>query len=255
MNRTDLACEVTPSEGITSEFSLVGSVEISKIVITAAGLTKPPGSYYTLFCPDMETEDEISALSQTLIQILPDTKNLKILVVGLGNENITPDSLGVRSAGKVLATGHLKKASRNEFDELGLREVYVVAPGVMAQTGLESVEFLKLLADGIKPDCLIVIDSLACGERSRLGSTIQLTDTGISPGSGVKNERKEFSQSVFGVPVVAVGVPTVIDINEDLLVPRNIDVLINHFARIISAAFNKVLNPNLDESDIEKLLI
>jgi len=232
MNRTDLACETGTKQG---------------------------GHYVTLHCEKNEAPEEITALTKAIKQFLPDLTDKKTLVVGLGNENITPDSLGVRTAGKVLATAHLKKADehevRREFAELGLSEVYVIAPGVMAQTGLESAELIKSVADSIKPDCIIAVDSLACNSRERLGTTIQVTDTGISPGSGVKNERKEFSRSVFGVPIVAVGVPTVIDINKDMLVPRNIDVIINHYARVISGAINRTLNPGLDESEIEQLLM
>jgi spore protease len=226
MSRTDLACEIG---------------------------TNPGGNYITLYCDQPDTNEEIRALTRAVTQLLPDKNHRRTLVVGLGNENITPDSLGVRAAGKVLATAHF--TGHDEFEELGLQEVYVMQPGVMAQTGLETAEYVRLIAKAINPDCLVVIDSLACSERKRLGRTIQVTDTGISPGSGVKNERKEFSQVVFGVPVIAVGVPTVIDMNNDMLVPRDIDVIVNHFARVISGAVNRALNPNLDESEIERLLI
>jgi spore protease len=129
----------------------------------------------------------------------------------------------------------------------------------MAQTGLESAEQIRLIAAGIKPDCLIAVDSLACSERERLARTIQVTNTGISPGSGVKNERKEFSRAVFGVPVIAIGVPTVIEQRHAgeaalLLVPRDIDTVISHYSRVISDALNRVLNPMLDESEIAELL-
>jgi spore protease len=179
-NRTDLACETGKKTG---------------------------GDYATIYCPDMDADEEIHELSRIITGFLPKIHNLKTLVAGLGNENITPDSLGVRAAGKVLATSHFK--GHSEFNELGLKEVYVITPGVMAQTGLESAQLVKFISDSVRPDCLIVIDSLACRARERLGATIQVTDAGISPGSGVKNERKELSRDVFGIPVIAVGVPTV----------------------------------------------
>jgi spore protease len=255
MNRTDLAHEIASNSGICSENSTIGTIRTVRVAVESRGIGKPVGDYYTLFCPEREIEDEINALFLTISPLLPDKRKRKSLVVGLGNENITPDSLGSRAAGKVLATAHFADSMREEFDELGLQEVYVITPGVMAQTGLDSADYLKLISDSVQPDCMIVIDSLACSERERLGRTIQVTDTGISPGSGVKNERKEFSRDVFGFPVIAVGVPTVIDVGEDMLVPRDIDVIVNHFARVISAGVNRALNPALDESEIEQLLM
>jgi spore protease len=231
---------------------------------------KPDGNYITLFCVNRDAAQDIAALTEALHKILPDSltspeNRCKTLVAGLGNENITPDSLGVRTVAKVLATGHFASNSelRGEFDELGLSEVYAVAPGVMAQTGFETAEQLRFLTDGIRPDCLIVIDSLACNSVERLATTIQLTDTGISPGSGVHNNRREISRATFGIPVVAIGVPTVIDWQGEsrdtsepfMVVPRNIDIIISHYARVISAAINKTLNPELDESEIEGLLM
>jgi spore protease len=221
--------------------------------------TKPTGNYLTLFCEERNATEDTNKLIKALNEILPDLEGSKILVAGLGNENITPDSLGVRTAGKILATAHFKSTNEHEvnqeFHELGLREVYVIQPGVMAQTGLESAVQLKLIANGIKPDFLIVIDSLACSAYERLATTIQVTDTGIAPGSGVKNERKEISHDVFGVPVIAIGVPTVIDHQEMMLVPRDIDLIVAHYAKVISGAVNLTLNPALDESEIEQLLM
>jgi spore protease len=231
---------------------------------------KPQGNYATLFCEQLDSVHDIAALTGALNDILPDIGGKKVLVAGLGNDNITPDSLGVRTVAKVLATGHFANNAelRGEFDELGMNEIYVVAPGVMAQTGFETAEQLRFIADGIQPDCLIVVDSLACNSTERLTRTIQVTDTGISPGSGVSNNRREISPKTFGIPVVAIGVPTVIDLNSLLkdvesnekpndicmVVPRNIDIIINHYARVISAAINRVLNPKLDESEIESLM-
>jgi spore protease len=238
---------------------------------------KPSGNYVTLFCEEFDTPQDIAALTDALHKVLPpgfDAADKKTLIVGLGNANITPDSLGVRAASKVLATGHFcaNPELQEEFDELGMRNVCVVTPGVMAQTGFETADGLRYIADGIRPDCIIVIDSLACSSVERLAKTIQLTDTGISPGSGVANNRREISAQVFGIPVIATGVPTVIDWLHGqkptrdvhtpghdesplMVVPRNIDVIINHYARVISSAINRVLNPGLNESEIEGLLM
>jgi spore protease len=225
---------------------------------------KPDGNYVTLFCEELDARADTAALTDALREIIPVIADKKFLIAGLGNENITPDALGVRAAAKVLATGHFASnaALHNEFTELGMSEIYVIAPGVMAQTGFETAEQLRYLVRGIKPDCMIVIDSLACSSVERLTTTIQLTDTGISPGSGVQNNRKEISQTTFGIPVIAIGVPTVIDWQGEtkcgspfMVVPRNIDVVINHYARVISAAINGALNPGLDESEIEQLMM
>ena len=215
MVRTDLAYEIAPENGLKLSEESIGAIDITRVAVTdraSESVGKPAGDYVTLFCPDRETRDEANALFLTISHLLPDIKKRRTLVVGLGNESITPDSLGVRTAKRVLATAHFnndKFGVKSDFDELGLGEVYVIEPGVMAQTGLDSSEHVKYISDSVNPDCLIVIDSLACGERERLGTTIQVTDTGISPGSGVKNERKEFSRDIFGVPVIAVGVPNV----------------------------------------------
>ncbi|MCL1881539.1 MAG: GPR endopeptidase [Oscillospiraceae bacterium] len=227
---------------------------------------KPQGNYETIFCKELDTEKDIAALTEVLSKMLPElSHNQKILVAGLGNENITPDSLGVRAVNKVLATGHFASnvELKNEFVELGMKEVYSITPGVMAQTGIETSQQLQFIAKGIRPDCLLVVDSLACNSTQRLGTTIQLTDTGISPGSGVQNNRLEISQKIFGVPVIAIGVPTVIDWQEEslisgepfMVVPRNIDIIVNHYARVISAAINRTLNPGLNESEIECLMM
>jgi spore protease len=212
-----------------------------------------------LHCEDSFIRDEkleVEALSEVLRGFIPE--HGRILVAGLGNENITPDSLGVRAASRVVATAHFKNS--DEFRDLGMREVYVVETGVLAQTGMESGEQLKFIADGIKPDMAVIIDSLACAETERLGRTIQITDTGIAPGSGVGNARREVSRKTLGVPVVAIGVPTVIDWQggdgepEPLMVtPRDIDAVINHYAKIIAKALNKVLIPSLTEGEIERL--
>jgi spore protease len=264
INRTDLASELV-SDGISHKKN-----RISGLLLTETRLGennpfgKPAGIYTTLHCDSLLGRDEIAeteALAQVLGSLIPQTG--KILLAGLGNANITPDSLGVRAASHIVATAHLSEA--DEFRELGMREIYVTEPGVLAQTGMESGTQLKFIADGVKPDMVVVIDSLACAEPERLGRTIQVTDTGIAPGSGVGNMRREISRRTLGIPTVAVGCPTVIDLsslapevgkileNEAMVVPRDIDSMINHFAKVISKALNSVLIPALSEAEIEKL--
>ena len=255
MNRTDLAHEIASESGLSVEETILGGMKITRVVIDErAGekAKKPKGAYITLHCHEKPQKNESTVLCQVLAKMLSEFKSEKVLVTGLGNNNITPDSLGVRTAARILATAHFK--SLRDFAELGLREVYTIEPGVMAQTGLESAEQLRFVADGIKPDCLIVIDSLACNERERLARTIQVTDSGIAPGSGVKNERKEFSAKTFNVPVIAIGVPTVMDWDGFMVVPKDIDSIISRYTKTISSAVNHALNPNLDDEEIESLL-
>lgn len=272
MNRTDLALEIAVKKevknGITLEKIKINGLPLTKITVTEEGteqLGKPAGEYMTLFCADRNEETEINALSEILSELI--NKNIsekgRILVAGLGNENITPDSLGVRAVSRVAATAQF--AGTNEFNELGMREVAVIETGVLAQTGIESAEQLKYIAGGFKPDLILAVDSLACCETERLARTIQVTDTGIAPGSGVKNSRREISKRIFGVPVLAVGVPTVIDLESltdskklndahAMVVPRDIDITVNHFAKVISKAINRAVNPSLSPNEIERLL-
>jgi spore protease len=191
-----------------------------------------------------------------LSNLLCDIQEPKFLVAGLGNSNITADSLGVRVAEKVLATAHF--AAHPEFDELGLNQVNVFMPRVMAQTGFESADQIKFIAAGMNPDCLIVVDSLSCSSIERLTKTIQITDTGIFPGSGVGNNRCEISQETLGFPVIAIGVPTVVFLPRECdepLVPRDIDMMVNRFSKIISNAINTALNPSLSCEEVQSLVM
>ena len=220
------------------------------------------GDYITLFCSGVDGDDETTkSLTQIITEMLTklhcNKRTSKILVAGLGNNRITPDALGVRAAERVLATAHFTEIS--SFDELSLRRVYVVTPKVMAQTGFETLEQLSFITSGIKPDCVIVVDSLACDSLDRLIKTVQITNTGINPGSGVENQRREISQETLGCPVIAIGVPMVVNMADSgeepiMLVPRDIDIAISRFSRVISNAINKALNPELSCEDIESLI-
>ncbi|MCL1823518.1 MAG: GPR endopeptidase [Oscillospiraceae bacterium] len=212
MNRTDLAFEALASRrishsgnGVNIKKSDINNLPFTEIKLdkkNAAG--KPKGIYTTLFCTDRDEKTETEALFRILRDFVPETG--RILAAGLGNANITPDSLGVRTASRITPTAHFRESQ--EFADLGMREVYVVETGVLAQTGMESGEQLAFITNGVKPALVLVIDSLACAEPDRLGRTIQITDAGIAPGSGVGNTRREVSAKTLGVPVVAVGVPT-----------------------------------------------
>jgi spore protease len=207
-------------------------------------------------------------LSQELAKLVPDGE---ILVVGLGNNDITPDAIGPQTAAKIFATRHLREQyDRNEEEFLtSLRQVSSFAGGVMGQTGIETAEIVRAISAEIAPKCIIAVDALACSDIDRLGTTIQITDTGISPGSGVSNSRKELSEKVFGIPVIAVGVPTVVDmhtivknltgrkINGELpnmlVTPRDIDRLTERASQLLAFGINLALHPTLTFEDVRGL--
>lgn len=233
---------------------------------------KGKGRYITLegnclsrFSDDYESMAQ--ELSQELSALLPDGD---ILVAGLGNNDITPDAIGPQTASKVLATRHI--SSNNDIGEeffTSLRSVSAFAGGVMGQTGIETAEIVRAIAAELRPAAIIAIDALACSDISRLGTTIQITDTGISPGSGVSNRRQELSEKVFGIPVIAVGVPTVVDmhtivrsltgqkINGELpnmlVTPRDIDRLTERASQLLAFGINLALQPTLSFEDVRGL--
>ena len=174
------------------------------------------------------------------------------LVVGLGNMNLTPDSVGPRTADSVNATMHLAVCEPNLFRSLECLEIAVVVPGVMSTSGVEAAEVVSSLCDRIEPDAVIAVDSIASRSPERLGRTVQISNTGIFPGSGIGNRRQPLSEKTLGVPVIAIGVPTVINARafssendrlqkeNDLFVsPRDIDTVVSVSAKIISRSINQ----------------
>lgn len=188
-------------------------IKITKVNVDKDGeekINKKAGTYFSLTVPTLSSEDEngFSQLEKHFIKAFDDlhkdlklTKESKVLVVGLGNKTITPDAIGP------FAIDAMQNRKLNE----DIENFILYAPGVTGQTGFETSDFIKALADKIKPDLIIVIDALATKSSSRLCKTIQITDTGIHPGSGVGNERTEVSKEVLGAPVTAIGIPTVVD--------------------------------------------
>ncbi len=257
-DRTDLICEFSQkvnTTGITHTEKTEGEVKIFSVAIDKDGAekcAKPAGKYVTLSFGDCDEKNVTSVLSRCIAEF---TGSGSVMVCGLGNADITPDSLGAYTVRRVVPTKHFE--ALEEFNELGLRSVTVIEAGVLARTGIESAERIRLLTAGIKPDCVIVIDSLACSEQERLCSTIQLTDTGIAPGSGVTNSRCAITPETVGTRVLAIGVPTVIDYNNthNMVTPRNIDAQIRRFSRIISKSINNALNPVLSDDEIRELMM
>ncbi len=221
--RTDLAMESFGASG-KSEMPGVrvsqwetGGVQLTEVVISDAGsaeeLGKACGKYLTLESPllrerDPETRMAMAALlGEELARLLPEDECAPVLVVGLGNRFITPDSLGALTVDRTLVTRHM---AGSDFFRSDLRSVCAVAPGVLGVTGVETLEMVRSLTESVRPGAVICIDSLSARSSARIGSTLQLTDTGIQPGAGVGNLRQALSAETLGVPVVAVGMPTVI---------------------------------------------
>lgn len=177
---------------------------------------KPIGTYITMEVPgikhyDADLHDRISkAVAKQLVRVIRIKKDQTALVVGLGNWNVTPDSLGPKVVSKLMVTRHLKKYMP-EVLEKGINPVCAVSPGVLGITGIETAEIIQGIVDKVKPDVVIVIDALASRKMERVATTIQIGDTGINPGSGVGNRRMELTKNTMGVPVIAIGVPMVVD--------------------------------------------
>ena len=233
--RTDLASErrdlyqkanniENQIDGIESEQEDVNeNIKIERVKITnengEKAIGKPVGTYVTIDIKKLKIaqEDEIQKASEALtneLRKLIDVhidKQGEILVVGLGNIYVTPDSLGPKVINEIDVTRHLINYLPQYVEE-GTRMVSAIAPGVLGTTGIETVEILKGVVDNIKPKLIIVIDALASRSIERISSTVQLSDTGIVPGAGVGNTRSEISQKTLGVPVIAIGIPTVVDI-------------------------------------------
>ena len=179
-------------------------------------MNKPIGTYVTIdipkfTCYDGESMDKLSiAFGKTLRKMIKLEDDMTALVVGLGNWNVTPDALGPKVVSKLMITRHLKQLVPDKIDER-IRPVCAIAPGVLGITGIETSEIIKGVVNKIKPNLVICIDALASRKMDRVNSTIQIGNTGISPGSGIGNRRMEISEKTLKVPVIAVGIPTVVD--------------------------------------------
>ncbi len=274
--RTDLISEIKEEShssltGTETYEETIGEATISTVRIIDDSavnvLQKPKGTYCTVSFPRLDfvcdTEDIINATVKALKKVLKnDIKTT--LVVGLGNTDITPDALGPIAANRVLATRHLGEQLKRDLGLADLKSVCCLTPNVLGKTGIESYDLICAAVNKIKPDVIIAIDALAARSPHRLCRTIQISDSGICPGAGVNNSRKELSQTTIGIPVIAVGIPTVIDANsffdytqaptENMMVtPKEIDLLVEKSAQILSRAINIFLQPLLDIEIIESL--
>ena len=271
-NRTDLAVEcyeeskktkingvkVTQEQGITTVDVLNENGE--------KAIGKPVGSYITVEVPSFVNDTDIfdgrlKKISDILKNLLPPQCD-NILVAGLGNMDITADALGPKTNSYVLATRHISEDLKKEMGFENLKKVSTVRTGVLGETGIESAEIIKGIVNVINPQCVIVVDALASSSAERLGTTVQLSDTGIFPGSGVGNHRFEISKKTLGVPVVSIGIPTVVstgvikgaDDNSMFVTPREIDRVTEQGAKLIGMRINVCLQSDISERDLYTLV-
>lgn len=289
MRRTDLALEARETnpnitEGIDYDETIIDDIKITHMRVNsrsaAKKLGKPIGNYITVEVPKFtdnneNIEEHAGIISKEIKALLPN-KGL-VFVAGLGNKDITPDNLGPLTLSHILATRHITGELANSSELLSsLRSVAAISPGVLGQTGIETGEILYSISKRLKPTAIIAIDALASLRLERLGCTIQISDTGISPGSGVGNARPQINEETIGVPVIAIGIPTVVDAltlasdlleNENILpnqvsekasvmmvTPREIDLLIKRSAKVVALAVNMALQENLSANDILALV-
>lgn len=249
--RTDLAVEakdmyVEEQEdksnipGVRVQDKVSNGVKVSDIEISEKGeqkIQKKAGSYITIYADGVKKQDTklqanaAKVLAYEINRLLEKngiTKNEKGLIVGLGNWNVTPDALGPMTVEKILVTNHLFELEYETVRD-GYRPVAAISPGVMGVTGMETSDIVSSIIERFQPDFVIVIDALASRSIERINETIQITDTGIHPGSGVGNKRKELSKESLGIPVIAIGVPTVVD--AVTIASDTLDYLLKHMGR------------------------
>lgn len=269
--RTDLALESYESTNKTKINGVSVKEEGNLTTVNvlnqngAAVLGKPVGSYLTLkvksFVYDTDIFDgRLNDFANALSFVLPKNIN-SVLVAGLGNKNITADSLGPKVNRYVLSTRHIIDELKKSAGFEGLFTVASVETGVLGETGIETAEIIKGVASQIKPSCIIAVDALAASSMDRLGTTVQLSNVGIAPGSGVGNHRHEISQKTVGIPVISIGIPTVVStsvispgLNEAFVTPREIDRICEQGAKLIGMGINVCLHKNISHEDLYALV-
>lgn len=283
--RTDLAleqheisCKSAP-DGIEKTQTSSGEVKITEIRITnkngEKALKRKIGTYVTVELPSFGSATDIfgdgmKAVASELKKLLP-SEGL-VLVAGLGNKQITPDALGPDCASLIFSTRHIGKELQKSIGFESLRPVARITPGVLGQNGIETGEILSGIIRQVSPAALITIDALASRRLSRLGCTVQICNTGITPGSGVGNARAEISADTMGVPVISLGVPTVVDAatlaydltgtsgkiekcGEKMMVtPREIDLIIERASKLVATAINSALQPDMSAEELYSLV-
>lgn len=299
--RTDLADEVleglrekqgSPDDGIAFKTDLINGIKVDTVNVKTAAAEKitgkSKGSYVTVTtgeiwkCGKDDFENICTVISDIIKNMLP--QNGLCLVVCLGNSRISADALGPMTAQNLIVSRHIKQNNAGLFDALGLGECACIVPGVTGDTGAEAFELVKGAADILHPSCAIVIDALASRNISRLVKTVQISDTGIAPGSGVGNSRHEISKNTLGIPVIAVGVPTVVEaqtmcldilsqalekdtdvynyieekfpqnIGRFFVCPKESDKITSSMAKLIGYSLNMALHQNMSTDEMDEFL-
>ena len=287
--RTDLAIEQTDiyksnlPKGVKVDVKKIHDIKIEQVDIldTQAEeiIGKPMGKYITINIPSLAgggafDNKVIEYSGEILRTMLP--KEGTIFIVGLGNRHITPDNLGPETVKKILATRHIPKEDAKQYGLSVENQIVALSPGVLGQTGIESSEIISAICKEINPTAVIAVDALAAADIERLGTTVQFANTGISPGSGVLNKRKSLNQDTLGVPVISIGIPTVIDgnnfildymsdsdnkindksdkkFNNMMITPREIDLIIEHGSEFVALMINKSIQEDMSITDIQFL--
>ena len=282
MYRTDLAAEAhemskkdaSDIEGVIVKNEVEEELSVTTVEVInengAKAIGKAMGKYITVEVPDIKYSSEAyekacHKVAEKIKELADVNENTVTLVVGLGNDDITPDRLGTSVFKKIMVTKHMKQ-NMPELCFDGMSTVCAVAPGVLGTTGMESAEIVKSISENLKPDLIIAVDALAAVDYSRIGVTIQLSDAGIQPGAGVGNNRNALSRTELGIPVIAMGVPTVVDartlIKDDtepgtqplIVTPRDIDLIVKRCACTISNSINLALQKGLSLREIEEYI-
>lgn len=301
--RTDLALERTAIARERSAGAIPGvsvreenidpGIKITRVQVStpqaASSLGKPPGRYFTLECPALRSRNrallkQVAGLvSQELVELARLPRQGDVLVVGLGNWQATPDALGPRVTSQLMVTRHIREYLPQELGGR-LNPVAAISPGVLGITGMETIDIVKGLVQQIRPELVITVDALAARSPGRLLTTIQIADTGIQPGSGVGNKRPGINAETLGIPVVAVGVPTVVsgasiasdvldayfhrfnpharatldsvqdflseDLRDLMVTNKDIDVEIMEMSKLLAGAINRATQPAISEEEM-----
>ncbi len=294
--RTDLALEARENlsyvpEGVDASEEEKGNIKITRVTVKnfmgEIHLRKPQGQYITLDMKNIasmlpeERKETASAVAEELKKLIGKMDG-GVLVVGLGNRAITPDSIGPKTCDGIFVTRHIKEHIPEAIDERA-STVFAIAPGVLGVTGLESLEVIKGIVSQTHPELVIAVDALAARNISRIGASIQITDSGISPGAGLGNRREGLNDRNLSVRVIAIGVPTVVyastiaaDIIDEMMdnvdselkeklisktegtkgaelvvSPKDIDVLSTHASKLLAHAINMAVNPYISDEEIE----
>lgn len=289
LNRTDLALEAHELDnknmsGVKFNEGGDDKLGICELVIeteeAAKRLQKPCGRYITVSAPDLLYDTQLYQRTfETVAECIKELAKTdgNVLVAGLGNRDITPDSLGPEVVSRVFVTNHIKQQLNYDFcDKLG--NVSAIAPGVLGTTGMESVQIIRGVVNEQKPDLVIAVDAYAARDVERMSTTIQISDAGLVPGGGVGNRRSAIDKKALGVPVIAIGVPTVVDAvtvvsaslgieDEDelrkkigktmpdmVVTPKEIDLIIDRAAKTVANAINLAVHNQLTIEEIESYI-